>query len=163
VNGRRLIEHSGAWQGFTTNISRYVDDRVTVIALTNLAGGSPVGVCHGVAELVEPALIEKPITDSDIASTAAHRKLLASIVAGSPLDKEQFSAEAQTSLLPNIAATRERNMTLGPIEQFDVIQRVQEGNTFRHRYLVKFKGSEVMYSVVIDKQGKVASIRLTPK
>jgi len=39
MNGHRLIEHGGAWQGFTTAISRYVDDKLTVVALCNLDSG----------------------------------------------------------------------------------------------------------------------------
>ncbi len=36
-NGHRCIHHDGAWQGFETAIDRYVDDQLTVVALTNLA------------------------------------------------------------------------------------------------------------------------------
>jgi CubicO group peptidase (beta-lactamase class C family) len=35
-NGHRAVSHDGAWQGFTTSISRYVDERLTVIVMTNL-------------------------------------------------------------------------------------------------------------------------------
>ena len=38
-------------QGFTTNISRYVDDNMTVVILTNLAGGKPEEITHHVAGL----------------------------------------------------------------------------------------------------------------
>ena len=30
------VSHTGAWQGFTMNITRYMDDRLTVIMMTNL-------------------------------------------------------------------------------------------------------------------------------
>ncbi|HUP90560.1 MAG TPA: serine hydrolase domain-containing protein [Longimicrobiales bacterium] len=56
VNGHRLIEHGGAWQGFTSYIARYVDDTLTVIVLTNLSGADPGSIAHNVAELYEPAL-----------------------------------------------------------------------------------------------------------
>ncbi len=58
VNGYRLIEHGGAWQGFTTQISRYVDDRFTVIVLTNLDSehSQPDKIAHEVAALYNPAL-----------------------------------------------------------------------------------------------------------
>jgi CubicO group peptidase (beta-lactamase class C family) len=53
ANGHRLIEHDGAWQGFTMNISRYVDDSLTVIVMTNLDSehAKPERVAHGVAGL----------------------------------------------------------------------------------------------------------------
>jgi CubicO group peptidase (beta-lactamase class C family) len=35
-NGHRAVSHDGAWQGFTMSISRYLDDRLTVIVMTNL-------------------------------------------------------------------------------------------------------------------------------
>jgi CubicO group peptidase (beta-lactamase class C family) len=60
VRGHRVIEHGGAWQGFTTNISRYVDDGMTVVVLTNLAAASPDIITHHVAGLFDPALMPPP-------------------------------------------------------------------------------------------------------
>jgi CubicO group peptidase (beta-lactamase class C family) len=34
--GHRAASHDGAWQGFTMSMSRYLDDRLTVIVMTNL-------------------------------------------------------------------------------------------------------------------------------
>jgi CubicO group peptidase (beta-lactamase class C family) len=61
ANGRRLIEHDGAWQGFTMNISRYVEDKLTVIVMTNLDEGhsKPDRIAHGVAGLYDSGLKEK--------------------------------------------------------------------------------------------------------
>ena len=50
-DGHRLIEHDGQWQGFETQISRYVDDELTVVVLTNLAEAKPDQIAHGVASL----------------------------------------------------------------------------------------------------------------
>jgi uncharacterized protein (TIGR03435 family) len=57
VNGHKAIEHGGAWQGFTCDISRFVDDSLTVVVLTNLAGARPGPIAHMVAGLVNPALM----------------------------------------------------------------------------------------------------------
>jgi CubicO group peptidase (beta-lactamase class C family) len=59
VNGHKVIHHGGAWQGFTTYIRRYVDDRLTVIVLTNAAapersggpGSNPQQIAEGVAAI----------------------------------------------------------------------------------------------------------------
>ncbi|MEW6213019.1 MAG: serine hydrolase [Acidobacteriota bacterium] len=56
TNGYKLIEHGGAWQGFTTYIARYVDDRLTVIVLTNRAGANPGRIAHHIAGLYNPTL-----------------------------------------------------------------------------------------------------------
>jgi len=60
VNGHRVIEHGGAWQGFTCGIARFVDNRLTVVVLTNLAGARPSVIAHSVAGLVNPALKPPP-------------------------------------------------------------------------------------------------------
>lgn len=58
VNGHRLLEHGGAWQGFTMHISRYVDDKLTVVVMTNLDSGhsDPGKIAQGVAAIYVPAL-----------------------------------------------------------------------------------------------------------
>jgi Beta-lactamase len=62
LNGHKLLEHGGAWQGFTCQISRYVDDKLTVVVLTNLDSGHarPDQIAHVVAGLVNPALTPPP-------------------------------------------------------------------------------------------------------
>ena len=50
-HGHRLIAHQGSWQGFETQISRYVDDKLTVVVLSNLAGAEPGKIAEGVADI----------------------------------------------------------------------------------------------------------------
>ena len=58
INGHRLHEHGGAWQGFTAHYARYPDDHLSVIVLTNLESGQsePGKIAHEVAALYIPAL-----------------------------------------------------------------------------------------------------------
>jgi CubicO group peptidase (beta-lactamase class C family) len=58
VNGHKSIEHSGNWQGFTTFISRYVDDKLSVIVLTNRSGSNPQKIINIVAADYVAALKE---------------------------------------------------------------------------------------------------------
>jgi CubicO group peptidase (beta-lactamase class C family) len=50
-HGRRVVGHSGAWQGFKTHISRSLDDKFTVVVLANLASADPKRISDHVAEL----------------------------------------------------------------------------------------------------------------
>jgi len=50
-HGHRCIHHDGAWQGFQTAIDRYVDDRLTVVALSNLSGSQPGKITQHVGEI----------------------------------------------------------------------------------------------------------------
>jgi CubicO group peptidase (beta-lactamase class C family) len=69
INGHRLIEHAGAWQGFTAFIARYVDDGLTVVVLTNLDSdhSNPGKIAHGVAGLYDSRL--KPSEQASAPST----------------------------------------------------------------------------------------------
>src|SRR6202048_1245109 len=49
--GHRVLHHSGAWQGFETHISRYIDDKLTVVVLGNLAGADTGIVADHIADL----------------------------------------------------------------------------------------------------------------
>jgi CubicO group peptidase (beta-lactamase class C family) len=60
LNEHKLIEHSGGWQGFACIISRYVDDTLTIVVLTNLDASHPGKIAHQIAGLVNPALKPPP-------------------------------------------------------------------------------------------------------
>lgn len=49
--GHHVVEHEGQWQGFETQISRYVDDGLTVVVLTNLAQAQPERIADEVAAI----------------------------------------------------------------------------------------------------------------
>ncbi len=49
--GRKRIAHGGSWIGFRTFIGRYVDDRFSVIVLTNLAEADPEGIADTIAAI----------------------------------------------------------------------------------------------------------------
>lgn len=58
VNGHRLVSHTGSNQGFSISISRYVQDRVTVVVLTNLdeSHSDPLKIAEPVAAVYIPSL-----------------------------------------------------------------------------------------------------------
>ena len=87
-NGHKRIEHGGAWAGHTCKISRYPDDGLTVVVLTNLdaghAGAGPMP--HMIAGFVNDALMPAklgPIADARPAVTSAVTRLLDGMAAGS--------------------------------------------------------------------------------
>ena len=53
VRGYRIIEHGGSWQGFKAQITRYVDDKLTVIVFANQARANQAKLAHGVAALIQ--------------------------------------------------------------------------------------------------------------
>ncbi|HVG07762.1 MAG TPA: serine hydrolase [Thermoanaerobaculia bacterium] len=56
MRGHRVIRHGGGWQGFSTHIARWVDKKLTVIVLANLAGAPVDTIANGVVSLYHPEL-----------------------------------------------------------------------------------------------------------
>jgi CubicO group peptidase (beta-lactamase class C family) len=50
-DGHRALDHGGSWQGFKTHISRYVDDKLTVVVLANLEQADPEIIADRVAKM----------------------------------------------------------------------------------------------------------------
>ena len=59
-DGHRVFDHDGRWQGFDTQISRYPDDGITVVVLTNLGSAD----AHLIADKVAATYFVKPARDA---------------------------------------------------------------------------------------------------
>jgi CubicO group peptidase (beta-lactamase class C family) len=57
VGGHKLVHHGGTLPGFRAEIARFVDDKLTVIVLTNGNNAEPNAMALGVADLYIPGLI----------------------------------------------------------------------------------------------------------
>lgn len=104
VNGHKVMEHGGAWQGFTTHIARYVDDKLTIVVLTNLDAGhaQPGKIAHRVAGMYVPALTPvevKAIEDKEPQTAILVRNLLLEMVDGKA-DPVRFTPELRAKLFP---------------------------------------------------------------
>lgn len=134
INGHRVIEHGGAWQGFTTFIARYVDDKLTVVALTNLdaAHSQPGKIAHAVAGLYNPALTPhppKPIADLEPQVTTLLRKTLQEIAAGQT-DPNTFSAEMRAQFFPDEAKDAgEQLKSIGELKSLSTANKGRNGGT----------------------------------
>ena len=62
VRGHHIIEHGGSWQGFKSQISRYVDDKLTIVVFANQARANPAKIAHAVAAIFDPQLTPAPPT-----------------------------------------------------------------------------------------------------
>jgi len=56
VAGQQFQRHAGAWQGFKSEIVRYLGSELTIIVLANLAEARPERFSAGLAGLLDPAL-----------------------------------------------------------------------------------------------------------
>ena len=167
-NHHKRIEHGGAWQGFTCDISRYPDDSLTVVVLTNLDAGhaNPGIIAHVIAGMVVPPLMPAKlaaIPDNDPAIATRVAKLLDQIVAGDDI-RPQTSAQLSALITPEMSARVKTMLSaLWPggtmtLVKRDADSKGQPVSTFRVS-----KGSDaklVIYGLDLD--GKIGTLGFAP-
>ena len=141
LRGQRLIEYDGNWQGFQAVMSRYVDKKLTVILLTNLALCRTERLSHAVAGLVDPALAPYPdsIPDAEPQRTARFSAFLDKTSTGNPT--EFLSARGRETLVPSAINTLRRDLTQwGPVSSLSVSEQRGDERVYRlvKRDMVEF-------------------------
>lgn len=169
-NHHRLVEHSGAWQGFTGYFSHYPDDGLSVAVLTNLdAGHANVGLLsHVIAGLAEPALLPAklaPIPDTEPKLAETLSGLLDRLAAGEDLHA-QGTPRFVDAFSPDTAAeARLRLAKFWPGGTLTLVKRIpamtptdRPSSTFR---LQKGSASGIV-TFRPNAEGKIVIFRLTP-
>jgi CubicO group peptidase (beta-lactamase class C family) len=167
-NHHKRIEHGGAWQGFTCNISRYPDDSLTVVVLTNLDAGhsNPGLIAHVIAGTVIPPLMPaklSAIPDSDPPIADKVKKLLDQIASGDDI-RPQATPQLAARMTPDaMARARQRLSKLWPGGTLTLVKREsdppnQPVSTFRLR-----KGDDAALIIyALDADGKISTLGLAP-
>jgi D-alanyl-D-alanine carboxypeptidase len=137
INGHRLIWHNGAIPGATCWMGRYVDDKLTVIVLSNLFNADNVNITalrvaeigEGIAGLFLPVL--RPVSLSPEATidpklVAICKKAIVDIDDGTA-DPAMYTPAAAQALFPNaIAQTGAIFKALGPFQSLEPLSRTKE-------------------------------------
>lgn len=161
LNGRTVIEHGGAWQGFKSFIARYPDRKLAVILFANLADLNPAKLASGVAEAFDPTLEPQPVADPDPKRTEDMRQLFESLLKGS-LDESRFAPLVRQLLHdPNdrLIAHLKR---ISPVVKFDLIELPSAGSP-AYRYRAEFGSMAVTIEVETGKDGKIEHFELHPE
>ena len=163
VNGHRVIAHGGAWQGFTCYIARYLDDRLTVVALTNLDSGhaNPKKIVTGVAAIYNSALKppeEKPIADKEPQVTQRVKALLEEIADGKA-KPEQFTEELEKKLFPDEIKELEPALKgLGAAKALELLKRTDQGEQRMYRYRATYSQRTIIVSLALTKDDRIATL-----
>lgn len=165
VNGHRRVSHGGGIQGFSTELSRFPEDRLTVIVLTNADGGHAEAMARKVAGLVVPALANKaedPIEDKEPATTARLRGIFEGALKGE-VDERLFSDEAKKRLVPRIREDKERLASFGALKTFQLLERKDHDGGQTLRYRVVLENETLQMSFSLDKDGKIRGAGIRPE
>ncbi len=169
-DGHKRIEHGGAWQGFTCRISRYPDDGLTVVVLTNLEAGpsNPGVIAHVIAGLVNPTLTApklEAIADAQPQLAERLKKLLDEIVAGTEINPET-TPQLAAQLTPETAKHFQRSLAkLWPGGTLTLVKRDKgtEGETqWISTYRLSKSGDAILLAFGLGANGKIAFLHLSP-
>jgi CubicO group peptidase (beta-lactamase class C family) len=140
--GQSVVGHGGSWQGFRTQITRYLGNDLTIVVLANLAEADPDRFVSGIAAIFDPKLAPPapgPIADRDPEVTARLRGLLASAGEGR-LSPGEF-AYVRAGFFPDTAKRyAELLKGLGEPLRVDLMERRELGDDRVYRYEVAYEG-----------------------
>lgn len=163
---RKRIAHGGGIQGFSTYIARFIDDKVTVIVLTNREGGGADALAMGVAEFFIPALKEnapKAIADSNPQQTNFLRQVTNSL-AGGNAEPNWFTPDAQKFFFPDrVKEGKQMLGALGEMKSFELLEDTRRDQQQVRSYKAVFGNTSLRISFMLSAEGKIAGIGIRPE
>ena len=163
ARGHRLAGHQGGGLAFNTTLLRCVDDKLTVIVLTNQTSAPSKAMAMRIASFFIPGLSYdqvKGIEDKDPKFTELLRAVLvdaqqgkadASLFASEALQTADFIKRAGPSFLG----------TKGALKSFLLLERREEATSRVFIYRSVFGETSILWTFALNKEGKILS--LNPK
>src|SRR5262249_22746913 len=158
-HGHRFVQHSGGTPGFSSVIYRFIDDKLTIIILTNHSDMIVDELAIDLAGICLPALKRLETNpDPDPRTTAKLKEIVSGLLKG---DYEPAALTAPMLIFLNTATGKAfwkwfaDHGTLGSFVFSDCEQR---GDGQVLRYKVSLGGNAYWFSVKTNKDGKIAQI-----
>jgi N-acyl-D-amino-acid deacylase len=164
--GKALQSHSGSWQGFKTQLSRFIDDDLSIIVLANLAQAQPSRFVDGIAAIIHPDLAVvtlAAIEDKEPAVTALVAKLLENVRDGK-LERSQF-AYVRAGFFPGTAKFYQEQLSrIGLPDRLQLLKRETLGDDRVYTYeMIRNDGRRARLTVAFAPDGRVAEFGITPQ
>jgi hypothetical protein len=157
-DGRRDIHHGGGTPGFASTMHRFVDDRLSVVVLTNLGDRILDHLALDIAATYLPGLPARERADSEPGTTAAHRRVFADLIGGR-VEPERFTGPM---LLHLGTATGvgffQWYASHGALGSFAPIARERSADVTVHRYRVALGDGSYRFSFKVAADGRIAQI-----
>lgn len=164
IRGHKLIAHSGQTAGFGASLSRFVDDDLTVIVLTNLGEiGMGTLIANGIAKIYIPTISLKaikahPEPDAKISqtvSTALRERL------ENKYNPEIFSAELVRSLsIERVKTANQRIASFGAIKSIVFVGSETSNDRKIYRYKAETPRRIFLWRFVINDESKISEMML---
>lgn len=161
-NGHRSIGHGGSWQGFRSMITRYVDDKLTVVVLANSGSARVPKLANIIAAHYNPELavkLDPVIRDTQPQVTSRVRATLASLAAGKAPEglTEKVAAQYTPERIKGIS---EALADWGKVEAVELLSTTQEGELQKSRYRLTMEKEILVMEMDINQASLIDAIRV---
>ncbi|HVJ82933.1 MAG TPA: serine hydrolase domain-containing protein [Planctomycetia bacterium] len=165
VRGYDVVSHGGGINGFSTDIARYVDEKLTVVVLCNLNSGAAGLLGRKIAACYMPALAtpDKTIADDNPKFTERVKAALLAARSGKP-DPEHYAEAARKALFPDrIKEAGGFLKSLGELKSLELLESQSAGKQRALRYRAVFGDTKLSVRCSIGDDLKIAAIGLQPE
>lgn len=163
--GRPRQSHGGGITGFSTFISRFPDDRITIVALINQGGGAAGPLVDGIADIYVPGVKEagpRPIADTAPQATVFIKEVITAAAKGET-KAEWLTPEFQAFLLPERIKQGPQMMgRYGPLNGFELMEDSTRDGARMRVYRATFGTTALRVQVVLSTEGKIAGLGIAP-
>lgn len=160
----RLISHGGQTSGFAANISRFTDDDLSVIVLTNL-GDNGIGgaIARGIAKIYVPAISIKSMkaqTESDAKISAMLKTALRGRLENK-LNPDVLSDELIKTLSTEYAKmSNQRIASYGAIKNLVFVGGETSSDRQIYRYKAETPKRIFLWRLAVNSEGKISEMTL---
>jgi hypothetical protein len=162
--GQKVHRHGGAWQGFKSEITRYLGSDLTIVVLANLAEADPERFTDGIAALLEPSLVKPelvPSSDAEPRVTARLREILGAAAKGE-LSPGDF-AYVRAGFFPQAARRLETTLKDLGSPTLSLLERVERGDDRVYTYDAAYTSKAFRVVLALAPDGKVAELSVRPR
>ena len=165
LNGQRVVQHGGSWQGFRTQMTRFEGSDLTVIVLTNSGAANPAIIASRIGAALDPALVAPAVPTTPIVDdprvTSYLRDVLGKI-AGGTLAVQDFEFVRATVVPRMSAAYAKMLQPMGAVTRLDLVAKGDEGDDRTFKYRVAFANGAMVVTLKLGPGGRMTGISLVP-
>jgi CubicO group peptidase (beta-lactamase class C family) len=157
---RKRVEHGGGIQGFSTGVTRFIDDDLSVVFMLNQDTG-PGRFAWGIFGIYLPETRFNPpasIADPDPAKTEFLRQVVTALAQGTG-DPTWYTPRVEQFYFPDRIKTRAAAFSmLGPLQSFDLTAIEEEPGRQKRTYRAIFGTTPMRYTLWVTPDGKVDAV-----
>lgn len=154
---RKRVEHAGGISGFKTNVTRFIDDDISVVYLLNSDSGAGRLAQHifGLYLPVTQYHPPKAIADPDTATTEFLRRVTDALSKGTG-DPRWYTPKVQKFLFPDAIKSRKGGFDdLGPLQSFELIQVKEDAGRQQRIYRALFGTTPMLFTYWLTPDHKI--------